>query len=121
MHTAVWCPDAHAALAAAQPAYGFSNEAAIAMEEKKYDENLMTPDLKSFMELLEKKGSNITLQELEGPRSKVGGRAQMGSEPHHHCHQTAIAQIVLHKQISPSTHNTFCLHSLLTIMLSGTI
>jgi hypothetical protein len=44
-------------------------------EEAKYDENLTTAELRSFLELLESKGSSIQVKELEGPRAQVANDA----------------------------------------------
>jgi len=66
------CPDAHAAYA--QPPGSSYADAQIKREEGRYDENLMTRELKDFMQLLENKGSKIKPEELQAPRLKVGFR-----------------------------------------------
>jgi hypothetical protein len=37
-----------------------------------YDENLMTKELKSFLELLDKQGNSIKFEDLQAQREKVG-------------------------------------------------
>lgn len=46
-------------------------EAALRAEEARYDENLMTAELRSFLELLDRKGSSVKAEDLAGPRAKV--------------------------------------------------
>ncbi|KAJ9506048.1 hypothetical protein QJQ45_016643 [Haematococcus lacustris] len=41
-------------------------------EEARFDENLMTPELKALLSLLDQKGSTVKTEELEQPRLKVG-------------------------------------------------
>lgn len=41
-------------------------------EEARFDENLMTPELKALLTLLDQKGSTVKTEELEQPRLKVG-------------------------------------------------
>lgn len=84
--TASICPDAHAAYATAQPPSSYA-DAQVKREEGRYDENLMTKELKSFLEVLEKKGNSIKFEELQQQRLKVRNRvrhacARMGAEAH---------------------------------------
>ena len=43
----------------------------IALQESRYDENLMTPELKELVEVLQTKGSNVKADELQVLRKKV--------------------------------------------------
>lgn len=40
-------------------------------EESRFDENLMTMELKGFVDMLEKKGKDVKVQELQTERLKV--------------------------------------------------
>jgi len=52
--------------------YAYTDEEDIKSQEARYDENLMTPELRELVDLLQTKGSNVKVDELQGLRRKVG-------------------------------------------------
>lgn len=59
------------AYASAPSGYAYDAETELATEEARFDENLLTPEIKDFVALLNKKGMNISQDEIEKARSKV--------------------------------------------------